>query len=98
MPNKGNYPNFGGFSQTFGVDAKILGFYTLGTHYSWGYPNFDEFTQNVLFRRIGFNMKQEVITAVVLDTFWLQAIVQFFLDSRAAEDMVLISPKHDSYF
>ena len=46
----------------------------------------------------GFNMKQEVITAVVLDTFWLQAIVQFFLDSRAAEDMVLISPKHDSYF
>ena len=41
MPNNGNYPNFGGFSQTFGVNTKILGFYTLGTHYSWGYPNFE---------------------------------------------------------
>ena len=41
MPNYGNYPNFGRFSQTFGVNAKILGFYTLGTHYSWGYPNFE---------------------------------------------------------
>ena len=39
-PNYGNYPNFGGFSQTFGVNAKILGFYTLGTHFSWGCPNF----------------------------------------------------------
>ena len=28
MPNNGSYPNFGGFSQTFGVNAKILGFYT----------------------------------------------------------------------
>ena len=42
LPNNRNYPNFGGFSQTFGVNAKILGFYTLGTHYSWGYPNFTE--------------------------------------------------------
>ena len=41
MPNNGSYPNFGRFSQTFGVNAKILGFYTLGTHYSWGYPNFE---------------------------------------------------------
>ena len=40
MPNYGNYPNFGGFSQTFGVSAKIWGFYTLGTHYSCVYPNF----------------------------------------------------------
>ena len=40
MPNNGSYPNFGEFSQTLGVNAKILGFYTLGTHYSWGYPNF----------------------------------------------------------
>ena len=41
MPNNGSYLNFGGFSQTFGVNARILGFYTLGTHYSWGYPNFE---------------------------------------------------------
>ena len=40
MQNNGSYPNFGGFSQTLGVNAKILGFYTLGTHFSWGYPNF----------------------------------------------------------
>ena len=42
LPNNENYPNFGGFSQTFGVNTKTLGFYTLGTHYSWGYPNFVE--------------------------------------------------------
>ena len=40
MQNNGSYPNFGGFSQTLGVNAKILGFYTLGTHFSWDYPNF----------------------------------------------------------
>ena len=40
MQNNGSYPNFGRFSQTLGVNAKILGFYTLGTHFSWGYPNF----------------------------------------------------------
>ena len=28
MQNNGSYPNFGEFSQTFGVNAKILGFYT----------------------------------------------------------------------
>ena len=39
MPNNGNYPNFGRFSQTFGVSAEILGFYTLGAHYSCVYPN-----------------------------------------------------------
>ena len=48
MPNNGNYPNFGGFSQTFGVNAKILGFYTLGTHYCWGYPNFESADRHLL--------------------------------------------------
>ena len=28
MQNNGSYPNFGEFSQTFGVNAKLLGFYT----------------------------------------------------------------------
>ena len=40
MQNNGSDPNFCRFSQTLGVNAKILGFYTLGTHFSWGYPNF----------------------------------------------------------
>ena len=40
MQNIASYPNFGRFSQTLGVNAKILGLYTLGTHFSWGYPNF----------------------------------------------------------
>ena len=29
MPNNGNYPNFGGFSQTLGVNAKMLGYKTV---------------------------------------------------------------------
>ena len=48
MPNNGNYPNFGRFSQTLGVNAKILGFYPFGTHYSWGYPNFVEFPKHAI--------------------------------------------------
>ena len=35
MQNNGSYPNFGRFSQTLGVNAKILGFYTLGTHFNF---------------------------------------------------------------